>query len=190
MSRHIATCKVVKYAEQNNIDQLHKQINDLNKIIQTIQNADHDSLIREIALLTQKVEDKEALIQEKDKVIQVKNEEIQTILQAQASKPQVVYIDKTKFTSNESVKRKRDPRERRTISWPIRQRIADKQEYKCKDPLKKCMLPGDRFQNGIYQIDHIIPFHVTYDDSDSNLQALCPGCHALKTVEDRQNYPY
>eukprot|EP00966_Prymnesium_polylepis_P060304 1399437-Prymnesium_polylepis.1 len=153
----------------------------------TIQHADGHSMLQQIKELTQKLQAQEAVIQEKDKVIQekdqaiqVKNGEIQTILQTQASKPQVVYIDKTRFPSNESVKKKGDHQERRTISWAIRQRIADGQGYKCKDPFKKCVLPGGRFQYGIYQIDHIIPFHVTYDDSESNLQALCPGCHALK----------
>ena len=90
MSRHIAACKVVKYAEQNNIDQLHKQINDLNKIIQTIQSADHDSLIQEIALLTQKVEDKDEQIKTAHRQMAEKDEEIKKLTSALVAEPKVV----------------------------------------------------------------------------------------------------
>jgi hypothetical protein len=37
-----------------------------------------------------------------------------------------------------------------------------------------------------YNIDHITPWAMTKNNNIENLQALCPNCHALKTVKDRQ----
>jgi hypothetical protein len=51
--------------------------------------------------------------------------------------------------------------------------IASSQAWKCK----KC----DNILSATYQIDHIIPFSITFDDSYSNLQALCVNCHSQKS---------
>ena len=51
--------------------------------------------------------------------------------------------------------------------------IAFKQEYKCAHC--KNMLPPS------FQVDHIIPFSLTCDNSEENLQILCANCHSLKT---------
>lgn len=32
-----------------------------------------------------------------------------------------------------------------------------------------------------YQLDHRLPWCLTHDDTASNLDALCPNCHAIKT---------
>lgn len=158
-------------------DELHK----INKdYLQEFANNEIQKLKSRIKELESYIEDRnekiahlQRRVKQKDEVIEDKNQRIQEF-----------------SLLAKSVKRKRVPPERRSISWATRQRIADRQDYKCKDPFQKCAMPGGRFQDGIYQIDHIIPFHVTHDDSEANLQALCPGCHALKTVEDRNKYPY
>ena len=36
----------------------------------------------------------------------------------------------------------------------------------------------------LYQIDHKIPWSQTHDNSDDNLQTLCPNCHAQKTQDE------
>eukprot|EP00966_Prymnesium_polylepis_P183435 4251095-Prymnesium_polylepis.1 len=90
MPRHRETCKVLKYAEKNNVNQLHEQIYQLNKTIQTIQSADHDSLIREIAILTQKIEDKDGQIKTKDQQLVEKDEQIQKLQDALVAEPKVV----------------------------------------------------------------------------------------------------
>ena len=54
--------------------------------------------------------------------------------------------------------------------------IASAQEWKCK----KCfeLLPSS------FQVDHIIPFSISKNDSHSNLEALCPNCHSKKTQKE------
>lgn len=96
MARHKAKCKAAIVigllkedinAEQSKIKQLHEQIGDLNKTIQTIQSADHDSLISEISALTQKVEDKDEQIKTKDQQLVEKDEQIQKLQDALMQKP-------------------------------------------------------------------------------------------------------
>lgn len=54
--------------------------------------------------------------------------------------------------------------------------IAHSQNWKCSDCL--CILPPS------YQIDHIIPYCISKDDSHSNLQALCATCHSKKSQRE------
>jgi hypothetical protein len=54
--------------------------------------------------------------------------------------------------------------------------IAASQLWKCK----KC----EKILTSSYQIDHIIPFSVSADDSYDNLQALCPNCHCSKSQRE------
>jgi 5-methylcytosine-specific restriction endonuclease McrA len=63
-------------------------------------------------------------------------------------------------------------------SEPERRRIAMRQNWKCNDPYGKCTLPDDLAE---YEVDHIIPTSLGGADTDDNLQALCPGCHRIKT---------
>jgi len=62
---------------------------------------------------------------------------------------------------------------KRSLDESDKKIIAFNQKWTCK----KCknMLPST------YEIDHIIPFSVSFDDSYDNLQALCPNCHRRKT---------
>ena len=59
--------------------------------------------------------------------------------------------------------------------------IASKQSWTCR-------LCNELLQS-TYQIDHIVPFSITHDDSDTNLQALCVSCHARKTQKEANRIP-
>jgi hypothetical protein len=54
--------------------------------------------------------------------------------------------------------------------------IASSQFWKCK--ICENMLISS------YQIDHIIPFSISQDDSYNNLQALCANCHSYKSQKE------
>ena len=62
---------------------------------------------------------------------------------------------------------------KRSLDEASKKTIAFSQKWNCK----KCkeILPST------YEIDHIVPFSITQDDSIDNLQALCPNCHRKKT---------
>lgn len=65
---------------------------------------------------------------------------------------------------------------RKAIRESIKKEISYRQSYKCT----KCsqLLPPS------FQIDHIIPWSISNDDSEENLQALCPNCHSCKTQKE------
>lgn len=64
----------------------------------------------------------------------------------------------------------------RKIRESVRKNVAFKQEYKCA--ICNIMLPPS------YQIDHIVPFSLTSDNREQNLQALCATCHANKSQQE------
>jgi 5-methylcytosine-specific restriction endonuclease McrA len=48
--------------------------------------------------------------------------------------------------------------------------------------IEKCQICGKQFDsNNISEIDHIIPFNISKDNSPNNLQVICRNCHAKKT---------
>jgi hypothetical protein len=61
---------------------------------------------------------------------------------------------------------------RTTIPTHYKQAILRRQKHKCHT----CSVLLD-----IYDIDHIVPYRVCQEHKLSNLQALCPTCHARKT---------
>lgn len=65
---------------------------------------------------------------------------------------------------------------RRKLSERDKKMIAGSQKWKCG----KCyiILPST------YQIDHVIPYSISMDDSFDNLEALCPNCHSSKTQKE------
>jgi len=65
---------------------------------------------------------------------------------------------------------------RKSIKETTKKEICFRQSYKCC----KCemLLPPS------FQIDHIIPWTLSNDDSEENLQALCPNCHSIKTQRE------
>jgi 5-methylcytosine-specific restriction endonuclease McrA len=67
----------------------------------------------------------------------------------------------------------------RFIPERVKKQLLYNQEYVCN--LCPVMLPPT------YQIDHKIPYCISRDNELSNLQALCPNCHAFKT--QNEEYP-
>lgn len=65
---------------------------------------------------------------------------------------------------------------RRRVTETQKRIVAASQQWRCK----KC----DQLLSSAFQIDHIIPHSITFDDSYNNLVALCPNCHALKTQSE------
>lgn len=47
--------------------------------------------------------------------------------------------------------------------------------------LGRCAGPCGEVLPPTYQLDHRLPWCLTFDDGADNLDALCPNCHALKT---------
>ena len=66
---------------------------------------------------------------------------------------------------------------KRKLTDADKKRIASKQKWRCNDCRK--LLPTT------YHIDHKKRFSGGGSDKESNLQALCPNCHAEKTEKER-----
>lgn len=50
----------------------------------------------------------------------------------------------------------------------------------------KCNICQELFKSVAFQIDHITPLHLGGVNVESNLQALCANCHAVKTLREAQ----
>jgi hypothetical protein len=64
----------------------------------------------------------------------------------------------------------------RKLGETVKKTIAYSQAWKCN--ICQGLLPS------AYQIDHVVPHSIMSDDSDDNLQALCPNCHSKKTQSE------
>ena len=62
------------------------------------------------------------------------------------------------------------------ITAAKKKRVGSNQQWKCK----KC----NSLLTYTYETDHIIPKRDGGSDDISNLQALCPNCHAEKTITE------
>lgn len=71
----------------------------------------------------------------------------------------------------------------RKVSDSQKKRVAGRQRYKCAAsvPNYPCPLNGEPFDESGYEIDHIIELRDGGSNDLSNLQALCPMCHRVKT---------
>ena len=76
----------------------------------------------------------------------------------------------------ETIKKQKLKITRPVMCQTRRQAIAASQAWKCKT----CFNVLDV----AYEIDHIKRWADSYDDSNTNLQALCPSCHKVKTAEE------
>ena len=54
--------------------------------------------------------------------------------------------------------------------------LAYRQEYRCAH-CRQLMHPDS-------EADHVVPWSLTGDDADGNLQILCPNCHASKSQDE------
>lgn len=64
----------------------------------------------------------------------------------------------------------------RKLSESVKKKLAHKQNYLC-NICNVCLPPS-------YQADHIIPHKISNDDSEENIQILCPNCHSVKTQRE------
>jgi hypothetical protein len=55
-------------------------------------------------------------------------------------------------------------------------RLAFRQQYRCAH-CKELMHPDS-------QADHIVPWSLSGDDADGNIQILCPNCHVAKSHDE------
>lgn len=71
----------------------------------------------------------------------------------------------------------------RKVSDSQKKRVAGRQRYRCAASVLnyKCPLNGDPFDESGYEIDHIQELRDGGNNDISNLQALCPMCHRVKT---------
>src|SRR5271166_4793955 len=86
---------------------------------------------------------------------------------------------------------------RKHLPESIKKRVAGKQNFKCANKpgsnLKNleeynCELWKFRdgsFGEASYEIDHIEEYSISQNHMESNLQALCPACHRVKTSRFR-----
>jgi phage FluMu protein Com len=62
---------------------------------------------------------------------------------------------------------------KRRVSEPVKKIVAARQNWRCAD----C----DKLLSAAYQVDHRVALADGGTNAPSNLAALCPNCHALKT---------
>lgn len=72
----------------------------------------------------------------------------------------------------------------RKVSDSQKKRVAGRQRYRCAASVSNysCPLNGEPFDESGYEIDHIQELRDGGSNDISNLQALCPMCHRVKTT--------
>ena len=88
-------------------------------------------------------------------------------------KPKIAAID-TRRAGNPSTERIRGG-----AAMKIRDRILKRDAYRCQS----C---GHLFSPSQLVVDHVVPLHLGGTESDDNRQALCLGCHDIKTIAEQQ----
>ena len=88
---------------------------------------------------------------------------------------------------------------KRSISLKDKQIILDRQENKCANSIGspaynlssyKCLLwkyNNGYFDEAGYEFDHIDELSLTGNNKITNIQALCPNCHSVKTKKFMKN---
>ena len=89
---------------------------------------------------------------------------------------------------------------RSELTESIKKEVAGAQYYRCANtpnskldkledydcPLWESVKKNGSFDRSGYAIDHIIEYSLTQNNDITNLQALCPACHAVKTKKFMQ----
>lgn len=82
----------------------------------------------------------------------------------------------------------------RRITESVKKDIAAKQSFKCKASVNDYQCPlffngrDGTFDEAGYEIDYIQEFSIEQNENETNLQALCPMCHRVKTKRfNREN---
>lgn len=71
---------------------------------------------------------------------------------------------------------------KRKVSESTKKQVAGRQRFRCATvPNYACPLRNEPFDEAGYDIDHIVELRNGGSNDITNLQALCPTCHRVKT---------
>lgn len=73
---------------------------------------------------------------------------------------------------------------RKQFSYAERLRVAGRQKWSC--PCTEC--GGEKLLPKVFHLDHIIPLFEGGSNDLSNVQAICPNGHCLKSSIERSRY--
>lgn len=77
---------------------------------------------------------------------------------------------------------------KRKVSEALKKLVAGRQRFTCATiPNYSCPMKGKPFDEAGYDIDHIVELRNGGSNDPSNLQALCPTCHRVKTSRNTAN---
>mgnify|MGYP003650262834 FL=1 len=77
---------------------------------------------------------------------------------------------------------------RKSIHWCVKMHVAASQRFRCGGDKKRCVrwaVDDGVFGLDAFEIDHQIPLSEGGSNETSNLVAICPSCHAIKSREER-----
>ena len=83
------------------------------------------------------------------------------------------------------LKKRKTVQPRIARSEPERRKIAQRQNWNCASDT--CNLAG---KLEAYDLDHVVPLWKGGEDTEDNLQALCPACHRIKTDKERLEHQW
>lgn len=74
---------------------------------------------------------------------------------------------------------------KRKVSESVKKQVAGRQKHTCATiPNYTCPMNNEPFDEAGYDIDHIVELRHGGSNDISNLQALCPACHRVKTTRN------
>ena len=74
---------------------------------------------------------------------------------------------------------------KRKVSESVKKQVAGRQRYTCATiPNYTCPMNKKPFDESGYEIDHIQELRHGGSNDITNLQALCPSCHRVKTTRN------